>query len=154
MWTPGSAVPLRRAAAFLSRPDTPLMPCDKHRGGPVSPGVSGRFAAWHIALCSPRECTTVVFSRLPSFLCHCTAPAQLIGYDRALCGGGRLLWVRYIIGSRCPLQTGCSWRVSGVSSGSSYLLYIYHDSLPCWPPFYTQQYQSSMHCCAASPTGR
>ena len=153
-WTPGSAVPLRRSAAFLSRPDTPLMPCGKRRGGPVSPGVAGRFAASHIALYSPRECTNAVFSRLPSFLCHCTAPAQLIGYNRALCRrrSAALASLRH----RLAVSVAARLQLAGQRGqlGVIVLLYIYHDNLHCWPPFYTEQYHSSMHCCVAPPSGR
>ena len=43
------------------------MPHDKRRGDPVSPGVAGRFAARHLALCSPREGPNVVFRPCPAY---------------------------------------------------------------------------------------
>ena len=46
-------------------------------------------------------------------------------------GGGQLLWVRYITGTRCPLQTGCSTDGSAGSGRGhcKYLLCVYRDNL-------------------------
>ena len=39
----------------------------QRRGGPVTPGVAGRSATRHVALCSPRGCTNVVFHRCSAY---------------------------------------------------------------------------------------